>query len=62
MAKRGHSATMQVLLNGRLVGALHLTGSGEHIYCLFREPRSFPPYWYPSRSCFSSQSPHACII
>jgi len=28
MAKRGRSGTMQVLLNGRLVGALHLAGSG----------------------------------
>lgn len=28
MAKRGRSATMQVLLNGRLVGALRLAGSG----------------------------------
>ncbi len=28
MAKRGRSGTMQVLLNGRLVGALRLAGSG----------------------------------
>ena len=28
MAKHGRSGTMQVLLNGRLVGALRLAGSG----------------------------------
>jgi hypothetical protein len=46
MAKRGRSDTMQVLLNGRLVGALRLAGSGaiSYTYPAFRdESRAISP-------------------